>query len=709
MKGSDRGIPAAPPAGPQRISVTMALQLAEDHRQKGNLAAAADLCRRILQAQPRNAEALHTLGLVAHQSGDLPAAVEHVRAAAECDGKSSLYWCNLGELLRLSGRPKDAIAAAERALAIDRRNASACNNRGIAEYDLGDFEAAERSYRRAIALSPRYAEAYSNLGNVLRAAKRLDEAVAAYRHALRIEPRFADAHNNLGTTLRDTGAIAEAERSYLAALALRPDDPAILANLALALRDLARLDEAEAILRRALAIDPRGGRALVNLALVLLDRDRVEEAEAAARSALAARPEDPEVLNALGRVLARQGRPEEAIGFYRRALALAPDLADAHNNLGIALIELGELDAAREALRRAVSLDRRHAGAYMNLAEAEKLAPGDPDLAAMRALARDPAALTMTQRMHLHFGLGKALGDAGEAERAFHHMLEGNRLKRSQIRYDEAAVLGAFDRIRQVFTRSLIEARSGHGNVSRLPIFIVGMPRSGTTLVEQILASHPRVHGAGELEDLARIVGGLRQSAGDYPEAVAALGPDRPGAIAEQYLEALGQRSGGAERVTDKMPSNFYFIGLIHLALPGASIVHVRRDPVDTCLSCFSKLFASPQNHTYDLAELGRYYRKYAELMAHWREVLPPERMLEVRYEDLVADFERAARRILAHCGLEWDDACRSFHRTARPVRTASATQVRQPLYGSAVGRGNAFREFLTPLLRELPGTPGPS
>ena len=680
----------------------MALQLAEDHRQKGNLPAAAELCRRVLAVQPRNAEALHTLGLVAHLSGDTGAAVEHMRAAAESDDKNALYWCNLGELLRISGRPKDAIAAAERALAIDRKSASAHNNRGIAEYDLGDFEAAQRSYRRAIAIAPRYAEAHSNLGNALRAQKRLEEAVAAYRRAIRIEPRFPDGINNLGTALRDLGAPAEAERCYREALALRPGDPSILANLALALRDLLRLEEAEAALRAALERDPRNGRFLAHLALILLDRERVEEAEVAAREALALRAEDPEALNALGQVLARARRPAEAVALYRRALEIAPDLADAHNNLGIALLELGELDAARGALRRAVALDPRHAGAYLNLAEAQRSASGDPELAAMEALARDPSRLGETQQMHLHFALGKALADAGEPARSFHHMLEGNRLKRARIAYDEAATLRAFDRIREIFTPELLAAKSGHGNTSRLPIFVLGMPRSGTTLVEQILASHPRVHGAGELEDLARIVRELRRPGLEYPELIPVLDPSEIAAVAEHYLAALGAHGGGAARVTDKMPSNFYFVGLIHLALPEAPILHVRRDPLDTCLSCFSKLFATAQNHTYDLAELGRYYRKYAELMAHWREVLPPGRMLEVRYEELVADFEPVARRVLAHCGLGWDDACRSFHRTERPIRTASAAQVRQPIYGSAVRRGEAYREFLAPLLREL-------
>jgi Tfp pilus assembly protein PilF len=461
-------------------------------------------------------------------------------------------------------------------------------------------------------------------------------------------------------------------------------------------------DAAAQLLRRALEIDPANGRALAYLALVLLDRDRAEEAETAGRSALALRPEDPDVLNAMGRVLARQDRPEEALALFRRALALVPDFADAHNNMGIVLVELGELAAARDALRKAVTLDPRHAGAYMNLAEALRFEPGDPHLAAMESLARDAKSLTETQQMHLHFALGKALSDVGDAARSIRHMLEGNRLKRSHVAYDEASVLGAFDRIRRTFTPSLLAEKAGHGDPSPLPIFILGMPRSGTTLVEQILASHPLVHGAGELEDFARIVESLRHSIGAFPESAAALGARESRAIAERYLEGLRARAGASERVTDKMPSNFYFVGLIHLALPGASIVHVRRDPVDTCLSCFSKLFASPQDHTYDLAELGRYYRKYAELMAHWRAVLPPGRMLEVRYEELVADFEPEARRIVAHCGLDWDEACRQFHRTARPVRTASASQVRQPIYGSAVGRGSVRREFLAPLMREL-------
>jgi hypothetical protein len=254
----------------------------------------------------------------------------------------------------------------------------------------------------------------------------------------------------------------------------------------------------------------------------------------------------------------------------------------------------------------------------------------------------------------------------------------------------------------------LIAAKSG-GDASQIPIFVLGMPRSGTTLIEQIIASHPMVHGGGELQALNEIVLGGREVTDNvipFPESVPALDPSAVQQIGARYVDVLRRlavKAGrNAERVTDKMPSNYYFVGLIHLALPNAKIVHAVRDPVDTCISCFSKLFSAEQNHTYDLGELGRYYRRYQRLMEHWRHVLPPGRMLEVRYEEVVADLEGQVRRIISHCGLPWDDRCLSFHKTERPVRTASATQVRQPIYKSAVGRWRVYEEQLGPLLDAL-------
>jgi hypothetical protein len=238
-----------------------------------------------------------------------------------------------------------------------------------------------------------------------------------------------------------------------------------------------------------------------------------------------------------------------------------------------------------------------------------------------------------------------------------------------------------------------------------VPIFVLGMPRSGTTLVEQILASHARVHGAGELKALNDVVDTVHGPDGavlPFPDFVRALDAASIRAIGTGYLAQLQKLAPASPHITDKMPSNYYFVGLIHLALPNARIIHTVRDPIDTCMSCFSKLFTAEQSHTYDLGELGRYYRGYQKLMAHWHRVLPVGRILDVRYEDVVADLEGQARQIIAHCGLEWDPRCLAFHETERPVRTASATQVRKPIYRSAIGRWRVYEEFLDPLLTEL-------
>ncbi|MGH7248946.1 MAG: sulfotransferase family protein, partial [Pseudomonadota bacterium] len=257
--------------------------------------------------------------------------------------------------------------------------------------------------------------------------------------------------------------------------------------------------------------------------------------------------------------------------------------------------------------------------------------------------------------------------------------------------------------IEQIFTAELIAAKSGGGEPSRRPIFVLGMPRSGTTLVEQLLASHPAVHGAGELAALGDVVLRAPSQSIRYPESVPLLDGAAMRAIGAEYLERLAAIAPQRERVTDKTPLNYYFVGLIHLALPNAVIIHTMRDPVDTCVSCFSTLFRlREQPHAYDLGEIGRYYVRYRRLMAHWHRILPEGRILDIRYEDVVDDLERQARRIVAHCGLPWDERCLSFHRTDRPVRTASAAQVREPIYRSAVGRWRAYAEWLNPLLTEL-------
>jgi tetratricopeptide (TPR) repeat protein len=401
-------------------------------------------------------------------------------------------------------------------------------------------------------------------------------------------------------------------------------------------------------------------------------------------------------------------RPHEALAHYEAACAIKPEVARLHHALGIALQVLGRLGEAREAFERAVALAPGKADFHLPLAHSRPFTAKDPRLAALEELAQDVACLNEDEQIALHFALGKAYADLNEHQRAFSHLREGNALKRRRVSYDETRTLGVFDRIRATFSPALMQAKGGAGHPSQVPIFVVGMPRSGTTLIEQILASHSRVFGAGEREELSAALPDLKAapSAAVFPEVVAELSGQALHEFGSRYLARMTALAPTAERIVDKMPSNFGLLGLIHLALPGARFIHARRDPVDTCLSCFSILFVGHQPYTYELGELGRYYRTYARLMEHWRAALPPGLMLEVRYEDVVADLEGQARRIVAHCGLPWEEACLAFHRSQRPVQTASAVQVRQPLYATSVGRWRHYANELEPLLQALGVSP---
>jgi hypothetical protein len=436
-----------------------------------------------------------------------------------------------------------------------------------------------------------------------------------------------------------------------------------------------------------------------NHGAVLKRMGRGEEALAAYDRALALRPDHPAALNGRGAVLLDANRYEEALAAYDAALQAQPDFAVALHNRGRTLQFLGRFADARADLLRATALAPDNAGACLDYAETTSFAADDPVLARLEALAAQDGPDT-TARIQTQFALGKAYADLKDDRRSFLHLMQGNAMKRATLRYDEADSARFFQRVMDVFTPDLLRAKSGAGNGTRRPIFILGMMRSGSTLVEQILASHPTVHAAGELPAFIRIASGSVA----YPDGVAAMRDAAIGGVAGAYLAELERLAGTAARLTDKMPSNFFWAGLIHLAFPNAAILHTVRDPLDTCLSCFSKLFAEDHPYTYDLGELGRFYQRYERLMAHWHAALPPGRILDVRYEAVVADLEGQARRILAHCGLAWDERCLAFHTKARPVRTASLAQVRQPLYGTAVGRARAYEEFLGPLKDALAG-----
>lgn len=440
------------------------------------------------------------------------------------------------------------------------------------------------------------------------------------------------------------------------------------------------------------------------LGLAALDARRGEEAVEHFLRVLTVMPDNPAAHNNIGLAYHELERYHEALVHYRRAVALLPGLADPYNNIGNLLVELGRFKEAQSAFSVAVSLAPRRGAFHWNLAGVTRFGAGHAHIAVMEAILNGDEPLADEDRIAIHFALSKAYSDCADHQLSFRHLLAANQLKRRHTEYDEAKTLGEMERIARVFDRALIERMAGSGDPSDRPVFIVGMPRSGTTLVEQILAGHPGVRAAGERYEMDRIARGLGDASSGFPEIAAALDGGALRRLGSTYLAGLNASNPAAMRITDKMPWNFRFLGLIALILPNARIIHLTRDPIDTCLSCFSKLFARNQEFSYDLGELGRYYRAYRRLMDHWRAVLPAGMMIETRYEDLIADLEGQARRIVSHCGLDWFDACLAFDKNDRPVRTASAVQVRQPLYQTAADRWRPYRDMVAPLLEALDG-----
>jgi len=575
--------------------------------------------------------------------------------------------------LHQQGKLDDAAQRYAVILSIEPRRFDVLHRLGVLRAQQGKLAEAETLLRRAIDCNLSSGSAHNNLGMTLNLLERHLEAIPLLKRAIALDPHAPTAHNNLGNALQALGQDQAAVACFERAVALKPDYVEALSNLGVAFHTLGRHDEAIDLLKKASSLNPDFAPAHLNLGIVLHALER----------------------------------REEAIACFERALSADPRSILPWRHLGGLRLEAGRFADARRCYERALEIEPRNAEVLYDLVQCSRVGADDPLLATLESLAENAGALSDHQRIRMHFALGKAYAHLGQNERSFCHFRDGNALARRGIVYDEAAELGQFDRIRAVFSAELMRSRAGVGNPSERPIFIVGMMRSGSSLVEQVLASHPDVFGAGERRDFNEAYWAVRrnlQLRGTYPDTVPLLTGEQLRRIGDEYLRRIEASAAGrtAERITDKMPSNFSAIGLIRLALPNARIIHAVRDPIDTCLSCYSKLFAENQPFTYDLGELGRYYRAYAELMEHWRQVLPEGAFLGVCYEELVTDFENQVRRILDYCGLPWNNACLSYYTTDRPVATASWVQVRQPIYTASAGRWRPDETVLRPLLEGL-------
>lgn len=659
-------------ASAQRL--TESVQIGLKHHQSGDYVKAGQHYRDVLAAEPNHPDALHLLGVLAHQTGQPELAVQLIRHAIQSNPEIAVYHYNLGAALQ----------------------------------QLGELDQAVAAYRAAIYIDPQLVQAYSSLGAILRRQTKLGEAAEAYRSAIRIRPDYAEAYKDFGITLCEQQQFDEAVAAHHEAIRIQPHYAEAHCNLGVALFHQCKLDEAIAAFRQAILSRPDYAQAHTNLGVALHAKGELDQSIVAHQQAIQSNPVLADSYYNLAAVLREQGRLDDAAAAFRQTIALKPDFAEAHNNLALTLTELGRLSESRAALEKAIVLAPRNTKYRYNLSQiAHFRGEDDAHLIVMEQLARENTSFRVTEQIELHFALGKAYADVGRHREAFEQWLIGNGLKRPQTQYDETAVLRMLKQTRAVFTRQLLRSRQNIGQQSSMPIFILGMPRSGTSLVEQIMASHSKVFGGGELFYLQRTVNGFERArgTGTFPGFIEGLGAEAICELGRRYLTDIKMLAPDALHVTDKTLANFVFVGLIHLLMPNAPVIHVNRNPLDTCLSCFSKLFNHGHEYTYDLFELGRYYKHYTEVMAHWNNVLPPQRILEIRYEDVVSDLEGQARRIFAYCGLDWNPRCLAFHQTQRSVRTASAMQVRLPIYNHAIGRWRAYEKFLEPLFAGLGST----
>jgi len=552
--------------------------------------------------------------------------------------------------------------------------------------DRGDKSAAERHRTAAL---------------MLHRQGRLAEAEQEYRTALSLDGSHCDTMEWLGALCLQVGKTDEAVRWLGEAAERCPDTAAYHDNLAAALMRAQRPEEAAAAYRRSLAAAPDSIETRINLANVLRLLGRHSQAMTILDQAVAMDPHLKTVCRDPRELPTEEAHCSTVLENCRHILARFPNYAPAHYSMACALLNLGQVAEARRACERALVLDPTIPAYYHILIHSGDVAQNASAVSALEQLAAQEDALPEDGRAMLHFLLAKAYDDRERYDEAFAHLENANAIQRRAIAYDEPREIGRMSAIAAAFTREHMRELRGSGYPSSAPVFVLGMPRSGTSLVEQILASHPGVYGAGEQTLLNDLVQNGRAGT-PFPEACAALGGEDWRHLGEAYAGQLAAVKPEAERIVDKQPYNFRLVGPIHLALPGAHIIHVKRDPIDTCFSCYCLKFAGDVGFAYDLGELGRYYKAYEALMDHWRAALPEGAMLEVEYEDLVNDLAGQAKRIVEYCGLEWDARCLEFHKAERAVSTASLVQVRQPIFKSSVGRAQAYAAHLGPLREAL-------
>ena len=653
------------------------------------------LARQILAASPRDPGALYVTGLILSRKGDSSGAVDCYERAIGQDDRIALYHRKLGDAYLESkpSRPLEAAREFRQALLLKPDSVLARFGLGLALMAQADYGAAAGELETVARLRPSRADAHRYLGIALIETKRIDAAVAHLSRAVELEPDSPIAALKLGTALRLKGELVSAKASLVRAIELEPQCIEAYDELAATCRALGREADAWTALEHAVTLRPGTSEGLCRFGGICIKLRRYEQAVESYQQALSIDPGCAAAFRGIGRVRYLEHRFEDSRTALIMALELEPDNAANYTAMGLSYQTEGRFDEAVEWQNKAIARQPNNAEAHYALSMMHASANRKERIRELKHTLSG-TSLTPDESVILHFTLGKLYDDEGDYDSAFRYFKAANELRKAGHGFSPTEEPAFVERSIAAYQRELFEEFRGVGNQSTRPVFVVGMMRSGTTLVEQIIASHPQVHGHGELEGIRWIA----QSLGGQ-----ALDDETIQHLAAEYLAGLERDAGDSIRSIDKMPHNFRFLGLIALLFPRAKLIHCMRDPRDTCLSCYFHDFGIRNTFTRDLEELGRFYGTYRRLMAHWHAVLPVP-ILDVPYEELVANQELWSRKLIDFVELPWDPRCLDYHKVDRPVVTSSFWQVRQPIYSSSIGRWRHYEKHLAPLIKILEG-----
>ncbi len=690
-------------SAPKELTINDAFKQGMAHYQKGHLKPAVALFSQIIQAVPKHAHAHQMLGLIAFQTKQYEPAVKAMTEAVRLQPQNKQFLANFVEVLRKAERTKEAIIIGKRAVHADPSNPATHSNLGLVYYDIDDLVEAEASQQRALALDADFGPALNNLGSIARDNGHLDEAIEFYRTGLRANPEYSEVANNLVSVLIEAESFDAARELAETQLKKTPKNTDLQRNMGRIHMFANELDSAETCFRNAISLDEGKAENFLCLSQVLYEKNHAKLALLEAEKSLRMAPENAAACHQIAMCKAQLGDIDAGFEYYNKALEFDPDMSASKIALGHLKVETGDFKAARAYFEDVAKTPKDRFGAQIALARLEKMTPDNPAFQALEAALPTADTMPATKATAYHYALGKSYEDLERFEDAFEQFAKGAQSKRKSIDYDPDKSDRVTSNIIAAFDEKTVKRLLKSAVTSDQPIFVVGMPRSGTTLTESILDSHRNVVGAGELNYLHSLFTERNSDSKiDLSHVAADMSAHDLTRNMNKYVESINTHAPGSPHIVDKMPANFQMIGLIHALLPNAKIIHIARNPMDTCLSCFTRIFERSQLHSYDQIELGRYFNNYVRIMNHWHQLLPEGSFHTVHYENLIDDIDTEARRIIDHCGLEWDPACLEFYKGNRRVRTASVQQVRQPLYSSSKGKWRKYATHLKPLLETI-------